>query len=418
MITVFAQHHSSRLQFVLDFAFKDKGEEYQLCSSSEEFNQSKQFKLNYSELELDADYHISPSGVLEESTIDSELRLEAEEGVLMLRGASDELSIIFYLLSRYEEYVKTEKDEHGRFAATNADLKKLGLLKRPVCDELVMELWQRLGLDYSEVLKRFECVPSFDIDVAWAYKGRPLWRTLGGMVKNVGDGRLRVLLNREKDPYDTYSDIITYSALVDRIICFALLSDYGPKDKNIPWDNFEYQSLLRGLNSSGGMGIHPGYNSFLKAGKQKIETERLEEIVGHEVVKSRFHYLRFQLPESYEILIENGIKKDYSMGFADDIGFRAGTSFPFNFYNLNKESITDLLVFPFVYMDSSLKDQLKLTPQQASQEVKQLIQNVSKAGGLFMCIWHNHSINNQGEWKGWKSVLDDTVKTSLELYKS
>ena len=114
------------------------------------------------------------------------------------------------------------------------------------------------------------------------------------------------------------------------------MSDWGKYDKNINWKNQDYQSLIRGLNANGGMGIHPGYETHLNPTKVKEEQNRLAEIVGHEVTKSRFHFLRFELAKSYQILLDNGITKDYSMGYADDIGFRAGTSVPFKFFNLEK----------------------------------------------------------------------------------
>jgi hypothetical protein len=251
--------------------------------------------------------------------------------------------------------------------------------------------------------------------VAWAFKGRPLWRTLGAMLKKRGDGRLKVLMNRAKDPYDTYSEIVHISTKVDRIICFSLLSDYGKFDKNISWKNQEYQSLIRSLNSHGGMGIHPGYNSFLKKEVQLKETKRLEKIVGHGITKNRFHFLRFDLPISYRILIENGIKKDYSMGYADNIGFRAGTSFPYFHFDLAKNESSELLVFPFAYMDSALKDYLKLNLEQSKEKVKQLIEEVADVGGLFMCVWHNSSITNKGEWEDWKDILDFTITHANKL---
>lgn len=417
MILVFSEKSTSRLNYVLKFAFNDKGKEYKIINDPEDFENQDGIKLNYSNLQLTANYTIEPSSLLFEEDINPSYKLEKEADGLSLNKQSDELSIVFYILSRYEEYVNPKKDEIGRFCAKDSDLYQLDLIENPLCDQLIKELWYRLGVDYQEVLKRFECVPSFDIDVAWAYKGRPIWRTLGSMIVHGGEGRLKVLMNRQKDPYDTYSEIITYAAQLDRIICFALLSDYAPKDKNINWKNFEYQSLLRGLNSSGGMGIHPGFNSFLNVKKQREEIGRLEHIVGHEVVKSRFHYLRFQIPESYDILLQNGIKKDYSMGFDDHVGFRAGTSFPFNFFQLKENKETDLIIFPFTYMDSTLKDRMKVNPSGAIEKVDKLIEKVAAVGGLFMCIWHNHTINNRGEWEGWKKVLDHTVNQSIKRYR-
>ena len=63
-----------------------------------------------------------------------------------------------------------------------------------------------------------------------------------------------------------------------------------------------------------------------------------------------------------------------------------------------------------LYMDSALKDRLNLQPVRAIEEIYQMIAEVKAVGGLFMCIWHNHSINDKGEWEGWYDVLEKTVE--------
>jgi len=413
MIQVFCKNPSERLKYVLDFMFNSKGEDYVICTSESDWEKIEGIKFNYSNRMVEGDLSIEPSGFLDETEIDDQLKLERVNGNLALRNSSDELSIIFYTLSRYEEHQPYQKDEHGRFLSKFSQQYKLGILDTPFVDEIIKSIWEKLGLDYTAVLEKFQCVPSFDIDVAWAFKGRPLWRTLGGLIKSQGEGRLKVLLKKQKDPYDTYSYITSVSAKVKRIICFVLLSDWGKYDKNIHWKNEDYQSLIRGLNSSGGMGIHPGYNSHLNREVQKSEIQRLEEIVGHEVQKSRFHFLRFEMDKSYDLLIQNGIKKDYSMGYSDSSGFRAGTSFPFNYFNLKSNKTEDLLIFPFVYMDSALKDKMKFSSEESLDHVQELIDKTSQVGGLFMCIWHNSSVTDRGEWQGWREVLDRTIDYSL-----
>lgn len=415
MIAFYSNIKSPRLDYCLNFFFQSKDIDFTTFQDENAWKDAEGTKLNYSENVFDFSVNIKPSGLLSETGINPQLKLEKRGEDLYLNDLSDPFSIVFYLLSRYEEYQPHKKDIHGRFNADQSQQKELGILRRPIADELVKSLWADLGMSYESELSKFECVPSFDIDVAWAYKGRPLWRTLGGFLKGDVFNRIKVLLKRKKDPYDTYSEIVNISTKVDRIICFTLLSDWSKFDKNIHWKNTDYQSLIRGLNANGGMGIHPGYETHLKSEKVKIEQGRLAEIVGHEVTKSRFHFLRYELPTSYEVLMENGILKDYSMGFADDIGFRAGTSVPFQFFNLNSNEKTDLLVFPFAYMDSSLKDYLKKTPEESIHIIDDLAKSIANVGGLFMCVWHNSSITDTGEWDGWKKVLDHTLKACKNL---
>lgn len=407
MISVFTEHITSRLTFVLDFCFAQKGFEYQYVTDPASWSKIKSVRINYSKLALPSEIAITPHAILFEDTIRDGIKLSADGGKILIDNSDDPFAIIFRCLTRYEEYLPNERDEHDRFKAKNAELIKLNLNNKPVCDILNKEIWEKLGLDYSIIEKRFECVPSFDIDVAWAYKNRKFIRSIGAGIKgkNLGQ-RLRVLVGKEKDPYDTYSYIAEVSARVNRIICFAHVGDWGKFDKNIHWKNFAYQSLIRGLNTTGGMGIHPSYESHLNAEKLEEEISRLEQIVGHEIVKSRQHFLRLRIPESYQMMVKHSIQRDFTMGWAEETGFRAGTSFPFYFFDLTKNVQEYILIFPFAYMDGVLKDQKKLSPDQAKQKVEQLINEIKKVGGVLMCIWHNSSINDAGEWKGWKEVLD------------
>ena len=84
------------------------------------------------------------------------------------------------------------------------------------------------------------------------------------------------------------------------------------------------------------MGLHPSYRASFDAGLISREKERLESIIGESIVRARFHYLRMQLPFSYRILEETGIRHDYTMMYSSQIGFRASTSVPTGFSMPNR----------------------------------------------------------------------------------
>lgn len=410
MIVIFSEHITPRLIYVLDFCFSQKGLEYKIVQSTTEWNQYKSCRINYSYAHVPAEIQMKPHDVLFEENIREEIKLTQRDHQFELDGIPDQFAVIFFNLTRYEEYWPHERDEHNRYPSSQSDLVKLGVQNRPVNDEIVKSIWAKLELDYHAVEKNFECVPSFDIDVAWAYKNRPFLRTLGSAVKHGKLGeRLKVMTGKKQDPYDTYSYIAELAARVNRIICFAPVGDYAKYDKNIHWKNPHYQSLIRGLNASGGMGLHPSYDAFENKNKLDEELDRLQQIVGHEIVKVRMHFLRLRIPDTYEMMIDMGIQRDFTMGYADNTGFRAGTSFPFYFFNLRTNKQYNLLLFPFAYMDGVLKDRLKLNVQQAINQVKELMDSVKNCGGVFMCIWHNSTIHNQDEWKDWREVLEYTL---------
>ena len=55
------------------------------------------------------------------------------------------------------------------------------------------------------------------------------------------------------------------------------------------------------------------------------------------------------------MLYENEFKNDYSMGYIDRIGFRAGTATPFNFYDVSREFQLSLKLIPIFATEESLK---------------------------------------------------------------
>lgn len=409
MILVFANSISPRLKYVLDFCFAQKGFEYEIVTDIQNWSGTFNTKLNYSDQEIDADYQITPHGLLSNKGVDK-VEFTVEDDSYLLDGVEDELSVIFFLLSRYEEYFDSERDQHDRYLAKNSVLFQNNLLQTPVVDQLVKRLWSDLDLDYKFVLSNYKFIPTFDIDVAWAFKHKGFLRNVGAAIKtgSVGE-RFKVMSGKKRDPYDSYSLIHKISAEVNEIICFCLLGDWSKYDKNIIWKNEAYQSLIRGLNTSGSIGIHPSYNSYLHDSQLETEVNRLKEIVGHEIDNSRAHFLRFRIPETYRQLEHLKIAHDYSMGYADHIGFRAGTSFSFFFFDLYENRTTNLTVHPFAYMDSALKDYMKVSIEDAKQMISELIGAVKEVGGDFYFIWHNHSINNYKEWEGWQEVLFHTL---------
>jgi hypothetical protein len=192
-------------------------------------------------------------------------------------------------------------------------------------------------------------------------------------------------------------------------IYFFLLGDYGKYDKNISSSSIALQQLIRQIDKEALVGIHPSYHSNTSIAQLHKEKLRLENILQKPVTLSRQHFLKLHLPDTYRNLLEVGIKEDYSMGYSDTIGFRAGTSLPFFWYDLKQEMTTALKIFPFAIMDVTLKSYLKLSPTQAYNAAILLLHHVSACNGIFTTLWHNSSFSEIGDWEAWKLVYQDIV---------
>jgi hypothetical protein len=217
------------------------------------------------------------------------------------------------------------------------------------------------------------------------------------------------LSGKAVDPYDTYDYLDSvFKRNEEKVIFFFLLGDYAKFDKNVSHENKSFQKLIQKISQKYDIGIHPSFAGFIHGchGKVIREGGRLKKITGKEISKSRQHYLNLKFPKTYQNLVKAGIREDYTMGFADSTGFRAGICTPFNFYDLQNEAITNLLIVPFQLMDGTLLHYLALSPKEAINETELLMKEVRKVGGIFVSIWHNETVNDLDEWKGYREVFE------------
>jgi hypothetical protein len=422
-ILVYTECKSPRLQFVLNYIFRDCFRcDFSVTDQEIMFSPYQGPKINYSgKYGLDG-FRIPASGFLAEDCIRKMEPMPETSGEFIQLFPDnkeadlpfDIFSAVFFMISRYEEYLPYEPDHHGRFDAENCLAMKYDFLESPVVDIWVMNLRKRLsgmypGLDLSPGIFTFQ--PTSDIDLPFAILHRGVLRRVGGNIrsslKQNGESEMRraVLSGEVKDPYDTFDEMgkIHRGRGLQPII-FFLTAGYGKYDKGISPQNESFRELVGQAMKFGSPAIHPSYRSAGKPAILKKEIRTLSTIAGTGILDSRQHYLKFNLPESYRQYLEAGIRKEYSMGFASHCGFRAGTSKPFQFYDLEKETETALRVIPFQVMDRTLKDYMKLSPASAKEKTRQLVDAVRLVNGTFVSIWHNDAFSDQGEWQGWKEV--------------
>lgn len=338
----------------------------------------------------------------------------------------DPFAAAFYLVSRYEEYLPFRRDQHGRFTFRDSVAWQQGFLKKPVVNIWAQELALLITKKYPEEKlrsKNYHYLCSLDIDAAYAIRHKGMLRNVGAMAKELFKlklkeffFRMRVLLGKENDPFDTFAWHLGLQRHYDlEVIYFILFADYGPYDKNIHVHNRFFQVLIKSLADTAKVGIHPSYASNGDVSTLRHEASRLSKVLNREIEHSRQHFLKLEMPRTYRNLLNLDIGNDYSMGFAGETGFRAGICDSFNFYDLELEHETPLRIHPFAVMDGTLCDYKKLSPHQAEEEITLLINEVKRVKGTFVSLWHNESLSNQQRWKGWLPVYESMVKQAYKL---
>ncbi len=414
MILFYTHQLHSRISYVASVLFKDiLGAEIEITNNKENFKQFKGVKISYTNEPISDELFYKSSSLLFETTISKNTTLP-----------SDPFAKSFYLLSRYEEYLPFTKDRYGRFSAKESASYQNNILTKPTVNIFAQELKKQIEAKHPNFLfpnKKYLFTPTLDIDNAYAYRGKSIIRTIAGYLRSIAKGdiqdiiaRFNVVTKKKLDPYDSYElQFKIHKKYNLNPIYFFLLANWGENDKNLPYAHPLMQSLIKNISSVAEIGIHPSYGSNKFPALISIEKKRLEDSLGKKITKSRQHFLKLTFPQTYRNLISSGIQDDYSMGYADEIGFRAGICSPFPFYDLEKEEITNLIIHPFPVMENTLNNYMKLSPEKALDKVKEVIKEIKNVNGEFISIWHNQTLNEQKEWKGWGEFYEKVIQEAL-----
>ncbi len=322
----------------------------------------------------------------------------------------------FYMVSRYEEYSDFKADIHGRFPASLSFACKNGFTDIPVVDMWAREFVKVLLKKFPTLTFRrneYRALLTVDVDVPFAYLGRNLFRSIGGVIRdfahkneNIAD-RYHVIANDKEDPYETFDYIIEKAEETHTESRFFFsMGDHSDYDKNPSWRNTRYRELIKGIISRYPPGLHPSYYAAKDESLLEKEQAHLSKITVKNIISSRFHYLRLFMPSSYRRLLNSGITEDFSMGWHDEPGFRAGIARPYYFYDLLEDTQTILKIVPFQVMDVTLYQYKKYDPVKSEEVIGKLIHNTKKVGGLFVSIWHNTSLLESLEWREWRNVFE------------
>ena len=330
------------------------------------------------------------------------------------KWGNDIVAASFYMLTRWEETVIENKDEHNRFLAIDSLAYKNNFLQRPIVNEYVEILYHTLksfGLDQIRKVRKYTTLATHDVD-------RPfLWDSTLGKIKSIG-ASLLIRRNKEEiklraqnivrgtDPFDTFDLLMDMSESIGEKAHFFFMA--GGETE---FDNF-YQlgqptviNLIKRIKKRNHcIGIHPSYNTYRDLDKLNSEIDILQKATGTKVSSSRQHYLRFDVSNTWNILDKSNVEWDSTMCYADVAGFRSGICYSYPVYDIVKREQLSLIEKPLIVMDTTLLRYEKLQVKQALSRVENLQNEVRRYNGNFVFLWHNSSFNSQ-EWVRYEEVF-------------
>lgn len=426
---VYSSSITHRLRYICDFIGKELiGKPFQLTDRKEEFLNFSGLRINYSTEKVTYDeFSMHPHSLLFEQGIKPQfLDCFDNNGYKAFFKTTgdfpfDIFAASFYLLSRYEEYLPHRKDMYVRYAHENSLAYKEGFLTLPLINiwleqfkNILQQRFPSLAIHHSS----FTFLPTYDIDVAWAYKYKQWKISAGGAMKDLLKGALKkislrrkVVNNEVKDPFDSYGwmDKLHQQYKLKPHYFFLVPEKIGKYDRNILPEEPAMQRLIKQHADKYEIGVHPSWQSGDDASLIKKEINTIEDIAALKISSSRQHYIRFTLPQTFRYLMEAGIKEDFSMGYGSINGFRASVASAFYWYDLEKDLPTNLLIRPFCYMEANSFYEQKITPQQALDEMRHYYTVIKEVNGTFISIWHNNFLGTDEKFLGWREIYEQFI---------
>ena len=202
---------------------------------------------------------------------------------------------VFFMITRYEEVVRSRRDSHGRFPLEASLARAEGLVERPIVDEYVDLLWAAIHSLWPWLHRRetaFELSLTHDIDVPWATWRRSAARVIAAAGRDLATRHRAGLAARrlragwdartgrvDRDPYDTFDRLMDTSERHGLSSSFYLLAGNAPGDPDFRYaiSDAPVMDLMGRVAARGHeLGLHASYSSFDSAERMALEMEALK----------------------------------------------------------------------------------------------------------------------------------------------
>jgi hypothetical protein len=352
-----------------------------------------------------------------------------------VRLCVDVFGSAFFMLTRYEEVAVAARDSFGRFPAAASVALREGFLGLPIVDAYVELLWSALHRLWPRLRRRqrrFAVALTHDVDHPLAFLGRSAGerlRQLGADVlvrrdASLAGRRLRSWTGIRRgdyrlDPYNTFDFLMEVSERLGVASSFYFLATRDTTPLNgfytlqHPW----IRALMARIHERGHeLGFHAGFDTYRDAERTTQEfnclrTTATELGVSPSRWGGRQHYLRWENPGTWSNWERAGLDYDSTLGFAEIVGFRAGTCHEFRPFHLRDRRPLDLAERPLHVMDTTLFEYMKLTPAQALEAVLEVARACRRVQGTLTLLWHNSMLPTAAQ-RRWYEALTGAV-TSL-----
>jgi hypothetical protein len=348
--------------------------------------------------------------------------------------AIDVLGSAFWLLTRYEEVVSPERDDHGRFPARASLAMEEGFVGRPLVDEYLDLLWVAMRLLWPNIERKardFRIRLTHDIDQPWAAWGRPLRvvaRAVAGDLLRRRDPilaarRVRALVDAradriDRDPLNTSGFLMDTSEQHGLRSQFYFMAGTNPADVEFRYriSDRPFAGVLKRIHDRGhDIGLHSGYETYRSEERMAEELAALKDAcrtAGFEQPAwgVRQHFLRFAYPDTPRIHEAVGFEHDSTLGFAEEVGFRAGTCREYPLFDAVAGRRLRLRERPLVVMDTTLREYMHLAPTELAGRTRSIVDVCRRLEGDAVLLFHNDGLAGDRSRALYVELIEELVR--------
>jgi hypothetical protein len=339
----------------------------------------------------------------------------------------------FFMLTRYEEVIKTERDQHDRFPAKASLAYQEKFLDRPIINEYLEVLWvclKQLWPKLERKPRQFKVCVSHDVDVPFRYllsgMSSLLRRWSGDIIKRRSFHQFLETASQwarvkagylEADPCNTFDLIMDISEVHNiKSAFYFITADSGGELKRYDINHPLIRQLMRKIHLRGHeIGIHPSYNTYQNSKQTCKEFEILKQVCHEEKIEQahwggRQHYLRWETPTTLQNWEKAGLDYDSTLGFADLPGFRCGICYEFSTFNVLERTALKLRERPLIVMEHTVLGDHYLGLNVENPIAHKIMLRYREAceifNGQFTLLWHNNHLTESSEVQLYRQIID------------
>jgi len=427
MLLIYTHKVTNRFSYIMRHLFVElMGVEIGFTTKVEDFIKHQGPKITYTKQPLQNEFFIRSNDLLFEQGInDIQIDVQDWDGVPCFFRTDersnipyDIFSASFYLLSRYEEYLPHVKDELGRFPPETSIAFENGFLDIPVVDLWAHKFFKVLQERFPDIEvkpARYQFTSIVNVTTSHCYAFRGFGRSLAGFLYDLSrfkfsrvGKRMTVWFYPEKDPYDNFSTLTEiHKKYKSRSMFFFQFADYSTHDKNLSIYKNRFRFLIKSVADYSIVSLSASMAAGENLDILKTEKKRLSNLINRPIKYSRMRYNKVFVPHTYRDLVDAEFTDDYSLGYTHHVGFRASTSFPFPFYDINLEVQQPIKIHPFAFCDYAFQ-KLK-TKEEVFAKLDEIYQNVKRTKGHLVMVFSNELLGGKHKIN-WLQLYQSLIK--------